>query len=118
MASRLSRVAITKERGEEATEVIQMSPRKLEVCHRAACLQWRATCSTMSSELGFPPRPGPLMRRGLFLFIPRSQQEPIMAAIPLTVRGAARLKEELHRLKTVERPAVINAIAEARAQGD
>ena len=41
-----------------------------------------------------------------------------MAAIHLTVRGAARLKEELHRLKTVERPAVINAIAEARAQGD
>ena len=41
-----------------------------------------------------------------------------MAAIPLTVRGAARLKDELHRLKTIERPAVINAIAEARAQGD
>ncbi|QEI05556.1 transcription elongation factor GreA [Pigmentiphaga aceris] len=41
-----------------------------------------------------------------------------MAAIPLTVRGAERLKEELHRLKTVERPAVINAISEARAQGD
>ncbi len=41
-----------------------------------------------------------------------------MAAIPLTVRGAARLKEELHRLKTIERPAVINAISEARAQGD
>lgn len=41
-----------------------------------------------------------------------------MAATPLTVRGAERLKEELHRLKTIERPAVINAIAEARAQGD
>lgn len=41
-----------------------------------------------------------------------------MAGIPLTVRGAERLKEELHRLKTVERPAVINAISEARAQGD
>src|SRR5690606_4253096 len=41
-----------------------------------------------------------------------------MAAIPLTVRGAERLKAELHHLKTVERPAVINAIAEARAQGD
>lgn len=41
-----------------------------------------------------------------------------MAAIPLTVRGAERLKLELHRLKTVERPAVINAISEARAQGD
>ncbi|OVZ58868.1 transcription elongation factor GreA [Pigmentiphaga sp. NML080357] len=41
-----------------------------------------------------------------------------MAAIPLTARGAERLKQELHRLKTVERPAVINAIADARAQGD
>lgn len=41
-----------------------------------------------------------------------------MSAIPLTVRGAERLTQELHRLKTIERPAVINAIAEARAQGD
>lgn len=41
-----------------------------------------------------------------------------MATIPLTQRGAQKLKDELHRLKTVERPAVITAIAEARAQGD
>ena len=41
-----------------------------------------------------------------------------MATIPLTVRGAGLLKEELQRLKAVERPAVIQAIAEARAQGD
>ena len=41
-----------------------------------------------------------------------------MATIPLTVRGAERLQAELQRLKHVERPAVINAIAEARAQGD
>lgn len=41
-----------------------------------------------------------------------------MATIPITLRGAEKLKAELHRLKTVERPAVINAIAEARAQGD
>ena len=41
-----------------------------------------------------------------------------MAAIPLTASGAERLQQELHRLKTIERPAVINAIAEARAQGD
>ncbi|MHA7601124.1 transcription elongation factor GreA [Alicycliphilus sp. T452] len=41
-----------------------------------------------------------------------------MATIPITKRGAEQLKQELHRLKTVERPAVINAIAEARAQGD
>lgn len=41
-----------------------------------------------------------------------------MATIPLTIRGAEKLKEELQRLKTVERHAVIQAIAEARAQGD
>ena len=41
-----------------------------------------------------------------------------MSKIPLTVTGAEILRQELHNLKTVERPAVINAIAEARAQGD
>ncbi|MCK6413963.1 MAG: transcription elongation factor GreA [Giesbergeria sp.] len=41
-----------------------------------------------------------------------------MATIPITKRGAEKLKAELHRLKTVDRPAVIAAIAEARAQGD
>src|SRR3954462_147952 len=41
-----------------------------------------------------------------------------MSTIPLTTRGAEKLKQELQRLKTVERHAVINAIAEARAQGD
>ncbi len=41
-----------------------------------------------------------------------------MATIPLTTRGAEKLKTELHQLKTVERHAVIQAIAEARAQGD
>jgi transcription elongation factor GreA len=41
-----------------------------------------------------------------------------MATFPVTKRGAEKLKEELHRLKTVDRPAVITAIAEARAQGD
>lgn len=41
-----------------------------------------------------------------------------MATIPLTKRGSEKLREELHRLKTVERHAVINAISEARAQGD
>jgi len=41
-----------------------------------------------------------------------------VSTIPLTTRGAEKLKEELQRLKTVERHAVIQAIAEARAQGD
>jgi transcription elongation factor GreA len=41
-----------------------------------------------------------------------------MATIPITKRGSELLKAELHRLKTVERPTVIAAIAEARAQGD
>ncbi|HLS17586.1 MAG TPA: transcription elongation factor GreA [Paenalcaligenes sp.] len=41
-----------------------------------------------------------------------------MSSIPITVHGAKRLEAELERLKSVERPQVINAIAEARAQGD
>jgi len=41
-----------------------------------------------------------------------------MSKIPLTVVGAERLRQELHNLKAVERPKVINAIAEARSHGD
>ena len=41
-----------------------------------------------------------------------------MAKIPITVRGVELLRAELHRLKTVERPRIITAIAEARAHGD
>ncbi|MCF8163874.1 MAG: transcription elongation factor GreA [Sulfuritalea sp.] len=41
-----------------------------------------------------------------------------MSSVPITVVGAQLLKDELQRLKHVERPAVINAISEARAQGD
>lgn len=41
-----------------------------------------------------------------------------MATLPITKRGAEKLKAELHKLKSVDRPWVINAIAEARAQGD
>lgn len=41
-----------------------------------------------------------------------------MTTIPITRIGAELLKDELQRLKHVERPSVINAISEARAQGD
>lgn len=41
-----------------------------------------------------------------------------MVTLPITKRGADKLKAELHQLKAFERPAVISAIAEARAQGD
>jgi transcription elongation factor GreA len=41
-----------------------------------------------------------------------------MSKIPLTLRGAEMLRDELKRLKTVERPAVVAAIAEARSHGD
>lgn len=41
-----------------------------------------------------------------------------MAKIPLTVLGAEQLRAELHRLKTVDRPSAIAAIAEARSHGD
>jgi len=41
-----------------------------------------------------------------------------MNKTPMTVTGAEKLKVELHRLKTVERPRIIQAIAEARSHGD
>ena len=41
-----------------------------------------------------------------------------MSKVPITVRGAELLRQELHRLKTVDRPTVIAAIAEARSHGD
>ncbi len=41
-----------------------------------------------------------------------------MSKIPLTVTGAELLRAELHHMKTVERPSVIAAIAEARSHGD
>ncbi len=41
-----------------------------------------------------------------------------MSKVPLTVTGAEKLREELHRLKTVDRPSVVAAIAEARPHGD
>jgi len=41
-----------------------------------------------------------------------------MKRMPMTLKGAERLRAELKRLKTIERPRVIQAIAEARAHGD
>ena len=41
-----------------------------------------------------------------------------MSKVPLTARGAEQLREELKRLKSEERPRVVNAIAEARSHGD
>lgn len=41
-----------------------------------------------------------------------------MSQVPITKQGAERLREELNQLKKVDRPAVIEAIAEARAHGD
>lgn len=41
-----------------------------------------------------------------------------MERVPMTVEGLAKLEQELHRLKSEERPRIIQAIAEARAHGD
>jgi len=72
---------------------------------------WRLVYTSLASDFG-SALPGALRR------FHRSLSTPTMATIPLTRRGAEKLKEELHRLKSVERHAVIQAIAEARAQGD
>lgn len=41
-----------------------------------------------------------------------------MSQTPMTVKGAEKLRQQLHQLKTVERPRITRAIAEARAHGD
>ena len=41
-----------------------------------------------------------------------------LSKVPLTVGGAEKLRAELHELKTVQRPAIVTAISEARAHGD
>ncbi len=41
-----------------------------------------------------------------------------MSKVPMTVSGAEALRDELHRLKTEDRPRIVNAIAEAREKGD
>ena len=46
------------------------------------------------------------------------EKRTTMATVPITKIGAEKLKVELHELKTIHRPWVINAISEARAQGD
>ena len=61
-------------------------------------------------------RPSPDLVAASVVFIFKS--EKIMNSVPLTKYGAQLMKDELHRLKTKERPAVISAIAEARAHGD
>jgi transcription elongation factor GreA len=60
-------------------------------------------------------------RRGLAAVVDIRQQDPnafAMNKIPMTAEGFNRLREELKRLKTVDRPAIIRAIAEARDHGD
>ncbi len=57
------------------------------------------------------PLPG-VQRAGKLFF------ETAMSTIPLTTKGAELLRQELHRLKTVDRPSAITAIAEARTHGD
>jgi transcription elongation factor GreA len=53
----------------------------------------------------------------VWLFFYRKQFMAV-TQIPVTVRGAELMKEELYRLRSVDRPHIIQAIAEARAQGD
>jgi transcription elongation factor GreA len=81
-------------------------------CNR--CRNCTPNCIKLVSPIPPPLLSVPERQRRFVLFFKVLH----MATIPLTKRGAEKLKEELHRLKTVERHAVINAISEARAQGD
>src|SRR5580692_13183551 len=60
-------------------------------------------------------------RRAIAASVDIRQQDPnafTMNKIPMTAEGFNRLREELKRLKSVDRPAIIRAIAEARDHGD
>ena len=62
-------------------------------------------------------------REGVFIPVPRQRgraggDDGMSGKYPITLRGAELLRKELQRLKTVDRPAVIAAIAEARSHGD
>jgi transcription elongation factor GreA len=54
----------------------------------------------------------------VFVLCNKLEVKEDMNQIPVTIRGAELLKEELQRLRSVDRPYIIQAIAEARAQGD
>mgnify|MGYP006292168671 CR=1 FL=1 len=57
-------------------------------------------------------------RHGVIFSNPINQEDKTLNKVPLTLRGAEKLREELTHLKSVMRPRIIEAIAEARAHGD
>ena len=64
-------------------------------------------------------RPESMFSAASLLELQQAAQKGVeMNRVPMTARGAEALNKELHELKTVARPKVINAIAEARAHGD
>nr|AMK08285.1 greA protein [Pasteurella multocida] len=54
----------------------------------------------------------------MVLFLSKKEEKTIMKQIPMTIRGAEQLRQELDFLKNTRRPEIINAIAEAREHGD
>jgi len=85
----------------------------LTLCAEAEKIQAVLCCNSRHNS---HPPPDLNVRR--FYFCSPYFPELPVATLPITKRGAEKLKAELHQLKAFERPAVINAIAEARAQGD
>src|SRR6185437_3909663 len=72
----------------------------------------------LPSRPSTPSGPAALKSRPSNLILKDRSERPMTTKIPMTTGGFGRLQEELKRLKTVDRPAIIRAIAEAREQGD
>jgi transcription elongation factor GreA len=74
----------------------------------------RPIFAATSARLRWPP----FMRAAAVFFSLNLQKGATMEKVPMTVAGYRRLEDEIRRLKNEERPAVIQAISEARTHGD
>ena len=85
---------------------------------RPGRLKWRRFSRIFIDRSERARRPGASRRRGSASLPENPRGPPSLQKFPMTAPGLQRLEEELRHLKSVERPSIIRAIAEARSHGD